>query len=290
MQHNLVTPTGDLDRYGVVGHPIAHSRSPFIHGEFAAATNQHLSYERFDVSPHHFEREVRAFFAAGGRGLNITVPHKEAALQLADRLTDRARLAGAINTLAWQTDGQLLGDNTDGAGFLKDLATLGIDIKARSVLLLGAGGATRGILAPLLAAAPKSLTIANRSIDRAQELVEHFTRLQEQITPHIEVAGYEALHEPYDLIVHATSLGLSGSTPRLDTRVVGAQTDAYDLGYGAGLTPFLTWARQLGARSTHDGLGMLIEQAAESFELWRGVRPQTGDVRRKLRAALNAAL
>jgi len=287
MSATTTTFAQDIDRYGVIGHPISHSRSPFIHGEFAAATGQRLVYERFDVPPESLTHFIPEFFAGGGRGLNVTVPHKEAALQLADLLTERARLAGAVNTLAKQDDGQLVGDNTDGAGLLKDLAALSIAIKDRRVLILGAGGATRGILAPLLDAAAASITIANRTLARAQQLLAEFSQHRPDATNRLRLAAYEDLHEPFDLIVHATSLGLSGALPKIDACVVSPTSDAYDLGYGADLTPFLLWARQHGACSSHDGLGMLVEQAAESFALWRGVRPNTDEVRRKLRATLD---
>ena len=265
------------DRYAVIGHPIAHSRSPRIHAAFAAAAGQHLAYDRIDAAPEAFEGIVRDFFDDGGFGLNVTLPHKESAARLADRLTGRARLAGAVNTLARQPDGTLLGDNTDGAGLMADLARLGIAVRGARVLVLGAGGATRGILGPLLEAQPAQLVVANRTAARATALAATFAGVQG--------CGYDALASlvaagPFDLVIHATSLGLQGEVPPLPHGVIGPASVAYDLGYGAGDTPFVRWARARGVTRAEQGLGMLIEQAAESFFLWRGVRPDTAPLHR----------
>lgn len=265
------------DRYAVIGHPIAHSRSPRIHAAFASATGQHLAYDRIDAAPEAFEGIVRDFFDDGGCGLNVTLPHKEAAARLADRLTGRARLAGAVNTLARQPDGTLLGDNTDGAGLMADLARLGIAVQGARVLVLGAGGATRGILGPLLEAQPARLVVANRTAARATALAAAFAGVQG--------CGYDTLASlvvagPFDLVIHATSLGLQGEVPPLPQGVIGPASVAYDLGYGAGDTPFVRWARAQGVTRAEQGLGMLIEQAAESFFLWRGVRPDTAPLHR----------
>lgn len=265
------------DRYAVIGHPIAHSRSPRIHAAFAAAAGQHLAYDRIDAAPEAFEGIVRDFFGNGGCGLNVTLPHKEAAARLAHRLTGRARLAGAVNTLARQPDGTLLGDNTDGAGLMADLARLGIAVRGARVLVLGAGGATRGILGPLLEAQPAQLVVANRTAARATALAAAFAGVQG--------CGYDALASlvaagPFDLVIHATSLGLQGEVPPLPQGVIGPASVAYDLGYGAGDTPFVRWARARGVTRAEQGLGMLIEQAAESFFLWRGVRPDTAPLHR----------
>lgn len=273
------------DRYAVIGHPIAHSRSPRIHAAFAAATGQRLAYDRIDAAPEAFEGVVRDFFDSGGRGLNVTLPHKEAAARLADRLTVRARLAGAVNTLARQPDGSLLGDNTDGAGLMADLARLGIPVQGARVLVLGAGGATRGILGPLLEAQPASIVVANRTAARAQALAADFGATAPAAGGIVQGCGYDALAAqtaggPFDLVVHATSLGLQGEVPPLPRGVVGPASVAYDLGYGAGDTPFVRWARAQGVTRAEQGLGMLIEQAAESFFLWRGVRPDTAPLHR----------
>jgi shikimate dehydrogenase len=269
------------DRYAVIGHPIAHSRSPRIHAAFAAATSQRLAYDRIDAAPETFEGVVRHFFDGGGRGLNVTLPHKEAAARLADRLTGRARLAGAVNTLARQPDGALLGDNTDGAGLMADLARLGIAVRSARVLVLGAGGATRGILGPLLEAQPATLVVANRTAARATALAAEFAAARGTALG----CGYDTLASlvaagPFDLVIHATSLGLQGEAPPLPRGVVGPGSVAYDLGYGAGDTPFVRWARAQGVTRAEQGLGMLIEQAAESFFLWRGVRPDTAALHR----------
>ena len=279
------------DRYAVIGHPIEHSRSPTIHAEFAVATGQHIEYGRIDAAPDGFERSVRDFFDSGGRGLNVTLPHKEAAARLADRLTTRARLAAAVNTLARQPDGTLLGDNTDGAGLMADLARLGIGVRGARVLVLGAGGATRGILGPLLAAVPAQLVVANRTVERARTLATEFDAQAGAADGTVQATrlagcGYDELAAhlatgPVDLVIHATSLGLHGEVPPLPAGVVGPASAAYDLGYGTPDTPFVRWARSRGVRQAEQGLGMLIEQAAESFFLWRGVRPDTAALHRK---------
>ena len=269
------------DRYAVIGHPIAHSRSPRIHAAFAAAAGQRLAYDRIDAAPEAFEGIVRDFFDDGGCGLNVTLPHKESAARLADRLTGRARLAGAVNTLARQPDGTLLGDNTDGAGLMADLARLGIAVRGARVLVLGAGGATRGILGPMLEAQPATLVVANRTAARATALTAEFAAVRGTVLG----CGYDALAAqtaagPFDLVIHATSLGLQGEAPSLPHGIVGPGSVAYDLGYGAGDTPFVRWARAQGVIRAEQGLGMLIEQAAESFLLWRGVRPDTAALHR----------
>lgn len=269
------------DRYAVIGHPVAHSRSPHIHAAFARDTGQRLEYGRIDALPEGFVQAARDFFDGGGRGLNVTVPHKEAAARLADRLTDRARLAGAVNTLAKQADGSLLGDNTDGAGLMADLARLGIVVQGARVLVVGAGGATRGILGPLLDASPAQLVVANRTPARAQELAAAFA--EGRSGPPAAVVhgcGYDGLAPlvaagPFDLVIHATSLGLQGEAPPLPPAIFGPASVAYDLGYGAIDTPFVRWARAQGVTRAEQGYGMLIEQAAEAFLLWRGARPDT---------------
>lgn len=274
-----------LDRYGVIGHPISHSRSPLIHGEFAKSTHQRMTYERFDIAPAELAARVHELFNAGIRGLNVTVPHKESIVTLTNELTQRARLAGAVNTLSVLPDGSVRGDNTDGAGLIADLHYLGIGISGRSVLILGAGGATRGIVGPLLEQAPSQLVIANRTLARAAELVESFRATgmpRADVQACLSATSMDALHERFDVVIHATSLGLQGATPTVNPIVIGPITDAYDLGYGDRGTPFTRWATTHGAVSAHDGIGMLIEQAAEAFWLWRGVRPDTSEVRRLL--------
>lgn len=273
------------DRYAVIGHPISHSRSPFIHGEFAKAAHQNMSYERVDIAPDELDARVTALFQEGFCGLNVTVPHKESVIALTQELTERARLAGAVNTLIKLPDGSVRGDNTDGAGLIADLRYLGISLSGRSVLILGAGGATRGIVGPLLEQAPSRLVIANRTFARAAELVDRF-RIANK--PHIgtqtslAVRTMDDLNEAFDVVIHATSLGLQSATPAVNPIIIGPTTDAYDLGYGTRGTPFTRWASAQGAASAHDGIGMLIEQAAEAFWLWRGIRPETSEVRHLL--------
>jgi shikimate dehydrogenase len=269
------------DRYAVFGHPVAHSRSPWIHARFAELTGQSLVYEALDVPPGRFEAELAGFLAAGGKGLNVTVPHKLAAFAAAERLTPRARRAGAVNTLAVQPEG-LLGDNTDGAGLIRDLqANLGLALAGRRVLLLGAGGAARGALSPLLAAGPEALLIANRDAAKALALAVEFAA-----EGPVAGAGLGDAHGPFDVLVNATSASLAGAVPALPDDAVGPTSFCYDMAYAAGPTAFLRWAMARGAAGTADGLGMLVEQAAEAFELWRGVRPATAPVLAELRKIL----
>jgi shikimate dehydrogenase len=267
------------DQYGVIGHPVAHSLSPFIHGLFARETGQEMVYRRLDVAAEEFHERVQDFFAAGGRGLNVTLPHKIAAAELAQELTQRAADAAAVNTLAARPEG-LLGDNTDGAGLVRDLCNnLGLVITRRRLLVIGAGGATRGVVGPLLGLAPAKLVIANRTAVRAHALAASFADLGP-----VHGAGFEALDgAPFDLIINATSASLSGEVPPIPPASVGPQTVCYDLAYGRPATAFLEWARRCGCARALQGLGMLVEQAAESFQLWRGVRPQTAPVLAALR-------
>jgi shikimate dehydrogenase len=263
-----------VDQYGVVGHPVGHSLSPFIHGMFARETGQDMAYRLYDVAPGDFHDRVREFFAAGGRGLNITLPHKIAAVDLAQELTPRAAHAAAVNTLAVRDEG-ILGDNTDGAGLVRDLCdNLGLVITHRRVLIIGAGGATRGILGALLELLPALIVVANRTPERATALAAAFTDLG-------TVRGVsfgELEREPFDLIVNATSASLSGDIPPIPATALGPQTVCYDLAYGRGANAFLNWARAQGCARALQGWGMLVEQAAESFNLWRGVRPATAYV------------
>lgn len=266
---------GSADQYAVVGHPVAHSLSPFIHSLFARQTEQSLTYRLMDVAPEKFTERVREFLATGGRGVNVTLPHKTRAMALADELTERARLAGAVNTLAVRRDGSLLGDNTDGAGLVQDLSVnLRWPVRDRAILLIGAGGAARGVIAPLLALAPRRIVIANRTAERAVALAAVFAGLGA-----LEGCGFGELGEQrFELIINATSASLTGELPAVPTAAFGADTLCYDMAYGRGDTPFTRWARELGCRDAVPGWGMLVEQAAESFRLWRGVRPLTAPV------------
>jgi len=260
------------DRYAVVGNPVAHSKSPRIHAEFARATGQAMSYEAIEAPLGGFGAVVAAFRASGGKGLNVTLPFKEQAFALCTEVSERARMARAVNTLMF-TEG-LFGDNTDGIGLVRDLAgNLQVDPKGKRVLLMGAGGAAQGVVAAFLAAGATELVIANRDVGRAQALAERF--------PGLKASGYGALATGFDIVVNATSAGLQGAAPPLPAGVLGPGVLAYEMVYGRD-TPFLAAARAAGARAC-DGLGMLVEQAAESFFLWRGVRPATAPVLERLR-------
>jgi shikimate dehydrogenase len=274
------------DRYAVIGFPVAHSRSPFIHERFARQTGQDMTYERIEAQPAQFESVVQRFFASGGKGLNITVPHKQHAAALAAELAPRATVAGAVNTLSLLPDGRLMGDNTDGAGLARDLLNnLGIAIAGRRVLLLGAGGAARGVLAPLLGLRPAELLIANRTADRARELAAAFAKLGD-----CRGCGFDEVPaRSFDLIINATSASLTGAVPPLPVGVAGARSFCYDMAYGREDTSFIRWAQSQGCSRTAMGLGMLVEQAAESFYIWRALRPDTASVMAALKAELSAA-
>jgi shikimate dehydrogenase len=264
------------DRYAVFGHPIAHSKSPLIHAAFAHQTGQDMTYEAILAPLDGFADSVAQFIAAGGRGANVTVPFKEEAFKLANRLSPRAQRAGAVNTLSFGAD-SILGDNTDGAGLVADLArNLNCALAGKRILLLGAGGAARGVIEPLLEQQPAALVIANRTASRAQELAELFGR-------GVTACGFDEANTPFDVVINATAASLAGELPPLSPRIFTAGTLAYDMMYGRD-TPFLGFARTHGA-ATADGLGMLVEQAAEAFWLWRGVRPNTAPVIASLRAS-----
>ncbi len=271
------------DRYAVFGNPIAHSKSPAIHAAFAAQTRQSLHYDAILAPLDGFARAVADFVAAGGRGANVTVPFKEEAHRLATRLTPRAVRAGAVNTLSFDPEG-IAGDNTDGAGLVRDIGdNLGFPLAGRRVLLLGAGGAARGAIGPLLDTGVAHLTIANRSAPRAHDLARLFA-------PHgdVEGCGLGEIAGRFDLLINATSASLAGEAIALPRGSYAPGALAYDMMYGARETPFLAAARQAGATRVADGLGMLVEQAAEAFLLWRGIRPQTASVLADLRARLAA--
>jgi len=271
------------DQYGVIGHPISHSWSPFIHGLFARQTEQAMVYRRFDVPPAKFRRHVMHFFLHGGRGLNVTMPHKLAAAGLANELTPRAERAGAVNTLMMQGENEIIGDNTDGEGLVRDLQdNCGVQIAGTRILILGAGGAARGVLAPLLALAPSEIVIANRTEARASTLAREFAPLGNLIG-----CGFDsALLTEFDLIINATSASTEGGdSPVIPATLVSKRTTCYDMAYSKEKTPFVRWAESHGCARALQGWGMLVEQAAESFSVWRGIRPETAPVL----AALNAA-
>jgi shikimate dehydrogenase len=270
-----MTDSGAPDQYGVVGHPVAHSWSPFIHGMFAQATAQNLVYRLFDITPENYRRDTLKLFAGGVRGLNVTLPHKQAAADLVNELTPRAMRAQAVNTIAFFEDTTLLGDNTDGVGLTADLENnLRMDLAGKRVLILGAGGAVRGVLGPLLERELREVHIANRTLQKAQTLADEFADMGK-----ISGCEFADLRGPaYDLIINATSAGLSGEMPLLPAGIVGETTLCYDMSYGRGDTPFTRWAKSLHAAGAVKGWGMLVEQAAASFELWRGIRPSTPPV------------
>jgi shikimate dehydrogenase len=270
------------DKYAVFGNPIAHSKSPLIHAQFARQTGQDMSYEAILAPLDDFPAAVVAFRAAGGKGANVTVPFKLEAFALcADRLSERARAAGAVNTLSFGPEG-ISGDNTDGVGLVADIRdNRAFPIQGRRVLLLGAGGAARGVILPLLAQSPMSLTLANRTAAKAQELALLFS---DRGVPVSACGLGELLGRQFDLVINATAASLSDQAPALPLGLYAQGSLAYDMVYGKGLTPFLVQAKEQGAGHLADGLGMLIEQAAEAFFVWRGVRPPTEAVFELLRS------
>lgn len=276
-----------LDRYAVIGNPIGHSKSLVIHREFARQTGQGMKYDRILGSTDEFARDAGHFFDQGGLGLNVTVPFKEQAWQYANELSPRAWHARAVNTLIGLQDGRIRGDNTDGVGLIRDLGNNhGLNLHGMRILLLGAGGASRGVLKALLETNPASLVIANRTASKARELANHAAGLGP-----VSGCGLDALPgNRFDLIINATSAGLVGRIPEIpaDCLVPGGCT--YDMLYGSDPTPFCRWGEAHGAGTILDGLGMLVEQAAESFFLWRGVRPHTGPVIDSLRNTAHGQL
>ena len=274
-----------MSKYAVLGNPVSHSKSPLIHSMFAQQTDQTMSYVAIPLEKNEFEAFVRKFFAEGGAGLNVTVPFKGNAFVLAASCSPRAELAQAVNTLFLDDNGRICGDNTDGVGLVSDLKLNNkVAISGQRVLILGAGGAVRGIMAALVYEKAAAITIVNRDVPKAGLLAEEM----QSMAP-IEVMSYAMLQEDanngrsYDLIINGTSSSLKGEMPKLDAKVIAPGCCCYDLMYSATDTLFLQWAKQEGARKSIDGLGMLVEQAAEAFALWRGVRPNTASVMAHLR-------
>lgn len=269
------------DHYAVFGNPIGHSKSPIIHAAFARQTGQDISYQSILAPLDGFDDAVDAFIAAGGRGANVTVPFKQEAFQLVTRLTPRAELAGAANTLIFEGN-EIIGDNTDGVGLLRDITiNLAYPVEGKRVLLLGAGGASRGVVGPLLDAGVQSLTIANRTVPRAKVVAERFAPLGP-----VTGCGYDELAgQSFDIVINATSASLSGSMPALPEGIFAPGSLAYKMMYGMGDSPFRIFAREQGAALISEGLGMLVEQAAESFFVWRGVRPEARPVMELLQKA-----
>lgn len=268
-------------RYAVMGNPVAHSKSPRIHATFAHQFKHQIEYTAIQVDEGGFAQAVEQFRANGGEGLNVTVPFKQEAYRLADHLSERARTAQAVNTLKCEPDGRLFGDNTDGTGLVHDLEkNLGVHLKDKRILVLGAGGAVRGVLQPLLHRHPAIIVIANRTVSKAKELAEEFAHYGQ-----LEASSFEALKgKHFDLVINGTAASLKGEIPPLPLNLFTRHALAYDMMYGEKSKPFLDWAALHGAEQVADGLGMLVEQAAESYLIWRGVRPETKPVIEKLRA------
>lgn len=277
----------ELARYAVLGHPVEHSRSPFIHQQFAQQTGQTLRYERIECALDGFAAAVKRFADQGGRGCNVTLPFKFEVPQLAQRLTERARLAGAANVLRFDELGWWA-DNSDGVGLLRDIElSAGRVLAGQRVLLVGAGGAAAGVLGPLLGARPASLCLLNRSVDKAQALVHRHAEWAALHGVQLQAGGLEdaAAHAPFDIVINASASSLQGAASPVPASVLREGSLALDLMYGPAARPWLDWAAAQGAVA-RDGLGMLVEQAAESFELWRGVRPATAEVLKALRQRL----
>lgn len=268
--------------YAVVGNPISHSKSPRIHSLFARQTGEPIEYTAIQAPLEDFAGTVKHFFEGGGKGLNVTVPFKEQAWTLAEHRTPRAEMAGAANTLYLDQDNDLVADNTDGVGIVRDLHdNQKVPLKGARILVLGAGGAVRGVLGPLLAEQPAALTIANRTVAKAEALVRLFAHSAENIA--LSACGFDQPAQPYDVIINGTSASLQGDLPPISANVIGPDTVVYDMMYSLQTTTFNQWAKDNGAQRVYDGLGMLVEQAAEAFYVWRGVRPETAPVIDELR-------
>ncbi len=274
-----------MDQYRVFGNPIAQSKSPQIHQQFAEQTGESLTYEKQLVDVEGFSAAAKQFFADGGKGLNITVPFKLDAFEFATQLTERAQNAGAVNTLKVLEEGSILGDNTDGQGLVSDMVdNLGWSLEGKNILVLGAGGAVRGVLQPLLEQSPARVVIANRTIAKALTLVREFKRYGK-----VQACGFVDLNEQqFDVVINGTSASLSGDLPPLPDMLLGEDAVCYDMMYGAEPTVFMQWAKQQGAKDIADGLGMLVGQAAEAFYVWRGVKPQVKPVITSLRKQMQS--
>ena len=273
-----------IDQYRVFGNPIHHSKSPNIHKAFAQATKQHINYQAELVAEDEFEHRVKEFFADGGKGLNITVPFKQRAFAMAQVLSPAAKKAEAANTMYLNNQGQLVADNTDGMGLVRDIShNLSGELKAKRILALGAGGAVRGVLQPILAQLPAQVIIANRTYSKACDLAALFTGLGI-----IEAVPMDQLQGPFDWIINGTSASLAGDLPPLPEGLLTNSSRCYDMMYSSQTTVFNAWALKQGVAHADDGLGMLVEQAAQSFNLWRGVLPPTAEVLSSLRSELNA--
>lgn len=273
------------DLYCVMGHPVAHSRSPWIHARFAELTGQQLHYDKRDIAPGDFARSVQAFIEEGGRGCNITVPFKFEAASMATHTSARGLLAQACNVLSFQ-DGQILADNTDGIGLVADIErNAGLPLTGLRLLLIGAGGAAAGVLGPLLQAGPAHISVANRTLHKATDLVARHQALAAQHSTVLEANSLQGLNGSFDVVINATATSLSGAGVPVDAHVLKPGALACDMMYGPAAQGFMDWARAHGA-VPRDGLGMLVEQAAGAFLIWRGVRPPSGQVLAELRAVI----
>jgi shikimate dehydrogenase len=270
-----VTTISGPARFVLFGHPVSHSWSPFIHGMFARQFDHVVDYKVLDVETGGFRQSVINFFVEGGGGANVTLPHKPAAAEIVNELSARAERARAVNTIVRRSATELYGENTDGIGLVMDLTrNLGVAIGGSRLLILGAGGATRGVLAPLLEQEPREVRIANRTPERARQLAEEFSDLGE-----VSASGFAEIDDrPWDVVINATAASLAGEVPELPPHAVGRDTVCYDMAYGRGETVFMRWAAERGSKRAYKGWGMLVEQAAESYLLWHGVRPETRPV------------
>lgn len=277
--YRVLDVNSNIDEYAVFGYPINHSLSPFIHSSFAKQTGQCINYQAVEVKPESFTEVVKDFFNSGGKGINCTVPLKEMAFNEVDVLSDRAKFSGAVNTIKLMENGGLFGDNTDGIGLLKDLRdNLGLSLAGKRILVIGAGGAARGILGPLLTSAPSSLCLVNRTQSKAQTLKDIFESIGEiKVTTFNNLAG-----STFDLIINATSASLNADLPPLPSQILAEGGVCYDLAYSKEATAFMKWGLKEGAATSVDGLGMLVEQAAQAFYVWRNIMPDTINVRREL--------
>ncbi len=272
-----------MDRYAVFGNPIAHSKSPLIHTAFAEQTGQAMAYTAQLSELDAFEADLDRFFSQQGRGCNVTVPFKERAYRYAGQLSQRAELAGAVNTLIKCDDGTIVGDNTDGYGLVLDLLSRGVPLADKRILIVGAGGAARGVMLPLLEQNPAAIVIVNRTAEKAQQLAQQFAKFGA-----VSASAFDGLAQlpQFDLIINSTSASLSGDLPPLPDTLIHAQLYCYDMAYGSTKTVFQCWAERLGCKASYDGLGMLVGQAAEAFRLWRGVLPSVEPVLQRLRSTV----
>ncbi len=267
-----------MDLYAVIGNPIEHSRSPEIHHAFAAQTGRDVKYVKMLGDLDNFEQQVRDFFADGGQGMNVTVPFKQCAFDMCDKLSKRAEQAGAVNTLVMGKNGELYGDNTDGAGMVRDIVKVqNQPMKDKRILVIGAGGAVRGVIGPIQLQEPYSLTVVNRTLEKAEELARQFN---------CDYASFDSVKGPFDIIINGSSASLGGDLPPLKDSLLNSNTWVYDMVYGTKPTVFMEWALERGA-SGSDGLGMLVCQAAEAFFLWQHVRPEQAPVIEQLRAEMS---